>query len=513
MRIVNLAHPRSQTPPARRSEDPPQANYSSMRVYEAGRTAVVEPIAPQPTAEFVEALRVERPATQPAPLPVPKPMATELGSRFFVWMQDPSVGALGRQLALVPTLVLNGPRNARIDTRLLGTTPVVRNADGDFLFPAETAEADCAHAFAIVQETLSLFERARDGAAIPWAWNMRGNADPITVFPRAGTTANAFYSRTQKALKFFSHMPGEKTDVVFTCRSPELVVHQTAHAMLDGLKPAWLGLYNPPQTGALHEAFADVVAILVTLSRADMASALIAMTKADLHAKRYLATLAEHPGVALGRPAGLRNADNDLKLNQVTNEVHLISQVFTGAMYDIIADMFKFERLHQSRTKEPVHLLLEVTEHMSKVFLAAITRAPNIGATYADVVNQMLKVSREWNAPRIYRTFIYDQFAIREVLAQDGPLAIARGEIEWENPDFTDRPDEAAELAPAQANHPSLLTRQDRSDCCGTMQLPEYAREPRRLDAELQRLCQDGQTIAEMELLTEEIEALKKVFQ
>ena len=64
MRIVNLAHPRSQTPPARRSEDPPQANYSSLRAYEAGRTAVVEPIAPQPTAEFAEALRVERPAVQ-----------------------------------------------------------------------------------------------------------------------------------------------------------------------------------------------------------------------------------------------------------------------------------------------------------------------------------------------------------------------------------------------------------------------------------------------------------------
>ena len=512
MRMVNLAHPRSQTPPVRRTEDPPQANYASVRVYEAGRTAVVEPMAPQPTAEFAEAMRVERHAVQPGPLPVPNPIPTELGSRFFMWMQDAAVGALGRRLTLVPTLVLNGPRNARIDTRLLGTTPVVRNADGDYLFPAETAEADCAHVFAVVQATLSRFERARDGVTIPWAWNMNGNTDPITIFPRAGNTANAFYSRTQKALKFYAYTPNATADVVFTCRSPELVAHQTAHAILDGLKPAWLGLFSPPQTGALSEAFADLAAILLMLSQADLAASLIATTKADLHAKRFLSALAEPPGAALARAAGLRNADNDLKLSQVSNEVHLLSQVFTGAVYDILSDIFKFERMRQSRTKDAVHLLLEVNEHIAKLLLAAVSRAPQIGATFADVVNQMLKVSREWNTPRIYRTFIYDRFALRKVVAADGPLAMARGEIEWDNPDFSDRMDEAAELAPAQADHPSLLTRQDRSGCCGTMQLPEYAREPRKLDSEMHRLCQEGQTISELELVAEEVEALKKAF-
>jgi hypothetical protein len=473
----------------------------------------VEPLAPEPTADFVETQKVERPAVQPVPFPVPKPTASEPGSRFFIWKQDPAVGELGRRLTLVPTLVLNGPRNARIDVRLLGTTPVIRNADGDYLFPADTPEADCAHAFALVQHTLSMFERARGGESVPWAWNMNGNTDVLTIFPRAGVTANAFYTRAEKALKFFSYTPNTAMQPVHTCRSPELIAHQTAHAILDGIKPAWLGLYNPAQTGALHEAFGDVTAMLVTLSHPELAESLIAMTRADLHAKNFLTALAERPGAALGRPSGLRNADNELKLSQVSNEVHQLSQIFTGATYEILADIFKFERIRQRAAKDPVQVLLEVVRDTASLLIGALMRAPQIGATYVDVINEMLRISREREDPRIYRAFIYSRFAVRKVVEAEAPLAIIRGEVDWENPDFTDRLDDVAELAPAQPDHPSLVRQQDRTGCCGTMQLPEYAREQRKLDGDLHRLCQEGQTIPEIELLADELVGLKQAFE
>ena len=54
--------------------------------------------------------------------------------------------------------------------------------------------------------------------------------------------------------------------------------------------------------------------------------------------------MAEEFGLALGRPNGLRNADNDLKLSQVSTEVHAISQVFTGGVFDVLADIFAFTR-------------------------------------------------------------------------------------------------------------------------------------------------------------------------
>src|SRR5437870_4511356 len=115
----------------------------------------------------------------PHPIPIPLPLLG--GSRFVIWKQDPSVGELGRRLVLVPSLVVNGPRDPRIDTNLVGTTPVTRSAAGDFIFPADTPEADCAHTFAVVRETLTMYERLRGGIAIAWAWNIGGNTDPVTA--------------------------------------------------------------------------------------------------------------------------------------------------------------------------------------------------------------------------------------------------------------------------------------------------------------------------------------------
>jgi hypothetical protein len=118
--------------------------------------------------------------------------------------------------------------------------------------------------------------------------------------------------------------------------------------VLDGLKPGWLGGTNPPQTGGLHESFGDLTAIFLACSQLDQVEAAVATTKANLHDKNFLAALAEQFGAALGFPQGLRNADNDLKLSQVGNEVHAISQVFTGGIYDVLADIFAFEKNRQA---------------------------------------------------------------------------------------------------------------------------------------------------------------------
>jgi len=511
MRAVDL-YPRTHVPPWRRREDPEGADFSYLRHFPVGRTAVLQPFAPEPTAEFAETLRARRMVPLPTPIPVPKPLPALAGSRFFIWKQDPSVGEVGRRLTLIPSLVVNGPRDARVDTTLPGTTPVTRNADGDFLFSADTPEGDCAHTFAVVRQTLTMFERAEGGVAIPWAWNVNGNTEVLTASPRAGVTPNAYYSRNQKTLKFFYFTPSGAPEAVFTCRSLDIVAHETGHAILDGLKPGWLGTNNPPQTGGLHESFGDLAAVFLALSQLDQAEALMAITKADLHQKNFLAALAEPFGAALGRSTGLRNADNDLKLSQVSNDVHAISQVFTGAIYDILADIFRFERVRRSKTKDPARVLLGVSQRLSSLLMHALIKAPPVGATYVDVVNAMLKISKEQNDPRIYRTFIYDRFALREVVAAEAPIAMAMGKIDWRNPEFADRKEDKAELSHPHPDHPSLMGAQDRSGCCGTMQLPEYARDQKRLDADLQKLSEEGVTIPEVALLAEEIVELKKVF-
>ena len=465
------------------------------------------------TAEYFESMDSEQAAfPRPIPIPTPGPLPWLFGTRFMIWKQDPTVNALGRRLTYIPHRVLNGPRDARINTSLPGTTPVNRSASGDFIFPAYSKESDCAHTFAVVRETLSLYERHRSGAAIPWVWNQGGNTDVLTIYPRSFAGANAYYSRNAKSLKFGYFVPQNSSTTVYTCRSLDIVAHETGHAILDGLKPGWLGWGNPPQTGGLHESFGDLTAIFLALSQLDQVEAVIAITGANLHKKNFLKRLAEQFGLAMGRPMGLRNADNNLKLSQVSNEVHAISQVFTGGIYDVLADIFNYEKFRQRRTRGPAHVLLNVAQHLSRLLLDAIIQAPNTAATYADVVNKMLQISHGQGDPAIYRTFIRNRFTYREIVVSPTPLtAMSQGRIDMEDADFVEGED-VTEMETALPDHASIVASQDRSGCCGTMQNPEYAQDQKVLDANLAQLKKPGILLDEEIMLKEELKALSKEF-
>ena len=343
---------------------------------------------------------------------------------------------------------------------------VTPNVFGDLLVdPATQAEAfDAVHTFAIVRMTLTMYERGMAGATLPWQWNSGGNADPLRVFPRAGVTQNAFYSRNEKALKFFFFNTGTPPTQVFTCRSLDIVAHETGHAILDALKPGWLLASNPPQTGGLHESFGDLTAIFLALNQLDQCEALIAQTKADLHAKNFLSDLAEQFGLALGRPNGLRNADNNLRLSEAGTEVHAISQVFTGGMFDVLADLFALERAPD--TKDDAAVLHDVAGYLASVLIRGLRAAPNTAATYAHVVNKMLGIVVADGKPPAYRQALVNAFSAREVIA---PTALSLNG------------DETVELEAAFTEDPNAP--QDRSTCCGTMQLPEFMGQRGRPDA------------------------------
>jgi hypothetical protein len=401
---------------------------------------------------------IPKPAEAKIPPKIPRPLPFQQGARVLIWKQDPTIGEIGVRKAFLPSRVFAGPRDARI--KIEGLPTVAPNIFGDIVVQPVDADAfDAVHTFAVVRQTLTLFERTRGGIPLPWQWNGSGNTEPIAVHPHAGITPNAFYSRTQKVLKFFAFTPqaqpgGPAPDQVFTCRSLDIVAHECGHAILDGLKPGWLTSGNTPQTGGLHESFGDIAAMFLALSQMDQVEAIIAQTKGDLHQKNFLADLAEQFGMALGRPNGLRNADNDLKLSQVSTEVHAISQVFTGGMYDAFADIYAFEQ--RPHLKDDAAVLYEVGQYMTGLVLRAIIASPASNAKFADVVNQMMVISATDGKPQEYRDFIKNRFVDREVLATN-----VAGEQEG-----------AQMFEAAITDEPGAI--QDRSGCCGTMLRSEY---------------------------------------
>ncbi len=133
--------------------------------------------------------------------------------------------------------------------------------------------------YAIVMRTLARFESAL-GRRVGWGFL----GHQLQVAPHAFADANAFYSKEDRAL-LFGYFPksadgfspkDEKDDtdgerkvpareIVFTCLSHDVIVHETTHALLDGLRGRYTDPSSPEQAG-FHEGFADIVALLSMFS-------------------------------------------------------------------------------------------------------------------------------------------------------------------------------------------------------------------------------------------------------
>ncbi len=120
--------------------------------------------------------------------------------------------------------------------------------------------------YAIVMRTLARFEFAL-GRRVNWGFA----GHQLYIAPHAFADANAFYSEDDQALAFgYFFVPG-KADrkPIFTCLSFDVVAHETAHAILDGLHERYTAPSSAEQAG-FHEGFADIIALLSVFSLKDV---------------------------------------------------------------------------------------------------------------------------------------------------------------------------------------------------------------------------------------------------
>ena len=174
------------------------------------------------------------------------------GSKLRLWKQDPSVNAIGVRTAYVHNQVRTGPQDDEI--QIVGTPQVSANSNQDFLFdPAENPlEFDNVHTYAVVRQVLTMYQRVfrrigLNGRA-KWQW---GDSSPIRVSARAGLDANAFYSRGARSLRFFYFDSSFDHTLprIFTCRSFDIVAHETGHPKVDGLIKLYWARAQPRRGG------------------------------------------------------------------------------------------------------------------------------------------------------------------------------------------------------------------------------------------------------------------------
>jgi hypothetical protein len=115
--------------------------------------------------------------------------------------------------------------------------------------------------YALVMSTLFCFERA---LGRPVDWGFLDPSHQLKVAPHAFLDANAYYSRESESLNF-GYFPDDHGNRIYTCLSHDIVVHETTHALLDGLRSMYLSPSSPDQAG-FHEGFSDIVALLSVFS-------------------------------------------------------------------------------------------------------------------------------------------------------------------------------------------------------------------------------------------------------
>lgn len=272
--------------------------------------------------------------------------------------------------------------------------------------------------WALLQRALSFFEDGSAlGRSIPWAFE--GNR--LIVVPHAGYGENAFYDRDSKSLQFYYF--GSEQDTVYTCLSVDIVNHEFAHAVLDGIRP----LYNEssdPQTGAFHEFAGDLAAILLTLQNRTLRHQLAETSHGKLADATTLSSLAEEFGQAVsGRPY-LRTARNRLTMAEMGNETepHRLSELLTGAMFDIlIAIGENYQKQEGGRAgATPVAAFWYAADRMQRTAIQPLDLLPPAEVTFRDYALAVCRSQRLADPidPQDYYGMLIGVFRQRGILSE-----------------------------------------------------------------------------------------------
>jgi hypothetical protein len=239
--------------------------------------------------------------------------------------------------------------------------PYLLSQDG--LAPSEgTPQFQQQMVYAVASRTIANFEEA---LSRPVLWSTREKdgeevyVPRLRLYPHALREANAYYSPIKKAI-LFGYFPAAYSKdskilpggTVFTCLSHSIIAHEVTHALLDGIHPNFTAPSNTDVL-ALHEAFADLVALFQHFSHPQVLKHQIAKTRGDLSTDNLLAELAQQFGQAIGNRRALRSAIGmapDPTALPKTLEPHQRGAILVAAVFDA------FLTIYNNRTADLVRI-------------------------------------------------------------------------------------------------------------------------------------------------------------
>jgi hypothetical protein len=286
--------------------------------------------------------------------------------------------------------------------------------------------------FGTVLRTMYLYEEP-DTLGRRVAWGFDG--PQLLVVPRAGWLQNAYYERRSRSLQFFSfHARGT---LVHTALSRDIVAHETAHALIDGIDP---DLYDAldPQSLAIHEGVADLTAMLIAFRSHRLRKAVLDATHGSIEQSTAFSSIGEEFGRAIdpsGRAGWLRNLNGEDRLDPKGRpgnepEPHQLSTVLTGALYKLLIELHRdatgrmAKRYQKDRVRSSGLGLFIASEQFKRMILRGLDYLPPGEATFADLGRAILAADQASFRAGRWRQFIREEFVRRGIVRLEADLAV-----------------------------------------------------------------------------------------
>jgi len=374
--------------------------------------------------------------------------------------------------------------------------------------------------YAVASRVLENFDRAL-GRRLRFWGNQR-----LRLFPHAFEGRNAFYDPTLNAVLFGyfradeddpgANLPGQ---LVFTCLSHDIVAHEVAHAGLDRLHRYYREPTNP-HVPALHEAFADIVAMLQRFTFPEVVGRVMRETRGDLLRPNLLLDIGAQFGAAVGLGEALRSVGDAPDPTAITRmtEPHALGRLLVAAVYEGFvraferrtADLIRIATGGSGRLPEgDLHpdLVTRLATEGAKTAQSVLTMViratdylPPVDPTFSDFLRAMVTADHELHrADEIrLRASIIEAFRIRGIRPESvGSLAVESLLLDTEDATLSDD----AVLADCARDLLQLGMRDmRRSTYFGRVDEQRRSRTPKKVDSVADFIKQQHVALAEDEL-------------
>lgn len=312
--------------------------------------------------------------------------------------------------------------------------------------------------FAVAMKTIRQFERAL-GRKVLWAprWDLRFKTYRPTyrlrIYPHALREENAYYARKQRALLFgYFQSTKRRTGAnwVFTALSHDIIVHETTHAILDGLHPRYSEATSIDSM-AFHEAFADITALFSHFQLEEAVLHYIGRNGGKLDQQSLLSGLASQFAKGTSDRAQLRDYLNkDIGPDSLADatEAHDRGAILVAAVFDAfltiysarIGDLLRIANvtpgeggyLHHDLIRRLTQEAMKSADHVLRMCIRALDYLPPVDVRFGDFLRALITADADLipDDRMNYRLAFIEAFRRRGIYP-DGCLSLSPENLLW----------------------------------------------------------------------------------